>query len=125
MTVERRSQEFGRRGEQAAVEFLQAQGWSILERNWRCREGEADIIAHEPEHDTLVVVEVKARAGLDYGSPLESITYAKARRLRHLAAIYAREHRVRASLLRVDAIGVLWRRGRGPELVHARGIEEW
>lgn len=116
--------ELGRRGEEAAVRFLEELGWRILERNWRTREGEADIIAHEPGSDTLVVVEVKARAGIGYGSPLEAITHSKARRLRRLAAIYAREHASAARLLRVDAIGVLWPRGGTPQLVHARGIEE-
>lgn len=116
--------EFGRRGEDKAAQYLIESGWEILERNWRCREGEADIIALDPATDSLVVVEVKSRSGVGFGSPLETITYAKARRLRHLAAIYARETSSRAKLLRVDAIGVLWPRGRECTLTHARGIEE-
>lgn len=118
------NQRLGRLGEQRAVEHLLECGWQILERNWRCREGEADIIAVDPEAQALVVVEVKTRAGMGYGSPLESITYAKARRLRQLAAIYARQLQARLPRLRVDAIGILWPSGGGVELVHARGIEE-
>lgn len=117
-------QTFGRLGEQRATEHLLECGWQILERNWRCKEGEADIIAVDPEAQALVVVEVKTRAGMGYGSPLESITYAKARRLRQLAAIYARQTRSRLPRLRVDAIGILWPRDGGTELIHARGIEE-
>lgn len=117
-------QTFGQLGEQRAAEHLLECGWQILERNWRCKEGEADIIALDPEAQALVVVEVKTRAGLGYGSPLESITYAKARRLRQLAAIYARQSGLRMRRLRVDAIGILWPRGGGSELIHARGIEE-
>ena len=117
-------QTFGQLGEQRAAEHLLECGWQILERNWRCREGEADIIALDPETDSLVVVEVKSRRGVGYGSPLETITYAKVRTLRQLAGIYARQSKVRARLLRVDAIGVLWPRGSQCKLIHARGIEE-
>lgn len=117
-------QTFGQLGEQRAAEHLLECGWQILERNWRCREGEADIIAVDPDAQALVVVEVKTRAGTGYGSPLESITYAKARRLRQLAAIYTRQTKEYWPRLRVDAIGILWPRGGGSELVHARGIEE-
>ncbi len=118
------SQRLGRRGEDRAVRFLESLGWEVLERNWRCREGEVDIVAHDPESDALVVVEVKTRSGTDYGSPLEAITFAKVMRLRQLAAIYAREHRSRARLLRVDAIGIVWPWDGECELIHARGIEE-
>nr|WP_231980716.1 YraN family protein [Tessaracoccus coleopterorum] len=95
-----------------------------MERNWRCREGEADIIARDPEADALVVVEVKTRAGTGYGSPLDAITFEKARRLRWLAAIYARQSGRRVRRLRVDAIGILWPRGQRFRLTHVRGIEE-
>ena len=72
----------------------------------------------------LVVCEVKCRKGRGFGDPLEAITYAKVRTLRHLAAIFARQSGVSARRLRVDAVGILWRPGEEPELVHARGIEE-
>ncbi|GAA4892675.1 YraN family protein [Tessaracoccus lubricantis] len=117
-------QTFGRLGEQRATDHLLELGWQILERNWRCKEGEADIIAIDPDAQALVVVEVKTRGGVGFGSPLETITYAKARRLRQLAAIYARQSKLGLPRLRVDAIGILWPRGGGSQLVHARGIEE-
>lgn len=118
------TQRLGRRGEEHAARFLERLGWRILERNWRSRDGEADIIALDTECDALVVVEVKTRSGEGYGSPLETITYAKVRTLRHLAASYARERRSTARLLRVDAIGILWPYGAEPKVIHARGIEE-
>lgn len=117
-------QRVGFRGEDRAAHHVESLGWRILERNWRCGEGEADLVCHDPEADALVIVEVKTRRGLGYGSPLEVITYEKVRRLRRLAAIYAREHRVRCRRLRVDAIGVLWPPGQEAHLIHARGIEE-
>lgn len=122
--MENSKQRLGRRGEDEAARYLEGLGWSVLARNWRCRAGEVDLVAHEPEADALVVVEVKTRSGTGFGSPLEAITYAKVRRLRQLAAIYAREHPTGAARLRVDAIGILWPRGRACQVVHARGIEE-
>jgi len=97
----------------------------VVERNWRCREGEIDIVAVEPDGRTLVVVEVKSRAGLRFGAPLETITYAKACRLRRLAALYVRQSGLRPHLIRVDAVGVLWPRGGECQFTYARGIDEW
>ena len=85
---------FGRRGEDRAAEYIENLGWQVLARNWRCREGEADIVAYDPSADALVVVEVKSRSSTEFGSPLEAITYAKVRTLRHLAAIFARRANV-------------------------------
>ena len=73
----------GRYGEDVAARHLVEQGIIVLERNWRCELGEIDIVAREG--DTLVVCEVKTRRGLNYGSPLESITYRKLTTLRKLA----------------------------------------
>ena len=56
---------------------------------------------------TLVFCEVKCRSGLGFGHPLEAITYAKMRTLRQLAAVWMREHRMKASAIRLDAIGVV------------------
>ncbi|MDO5678573.1 MAG: YraN family protein, partial [Propionibacteriaceae bacterium] len=66
--MENRRQAIGRRGEEKAVEYLEGLGWRILDRNWRCREGEADIVAYDPDCDALVVVEVKTKSGTGYGS---------------------------------------------------------
>lgn len=118
-------QQFGDRGEQRAAEYLQDLGWHILARNWRCPVGEADLVCFDPAEGALVVVEVKTRAGQGFGSPLEAITYAKVRRLRQLAAIYARSKQLRVPRLRVDAIGVLWPRGQACQVTHAKCIEEW
>ena len=59
--------EVGRRGEQLAAEFLEGQGLTIVSRNWRCREGELDIVAHD-RRNTLVICEVKTRSGERFGS---------------------------------------------------------
>ena len=123
--MESPTQALGRRGEEKAVEFLESRGWRVVDRNWRCREGEIDIVAVEPDGRTLAVVEVKSRSGLGFGAPLETITYAKACRLRRLAALYVRQSGLRPSVIRVDAVGVLWPRGGECQFSYARGIDEW
>lgn len=123
--MERPTQVLGRRGEDRAAEFIEARGWRVVARNWRCREGEIDIVAVEPDGRTLVIVEVKTRSGLAYGAPLEVITAQKARRLRRLAMLYVRETGLRPAVIRVDAVGVLWKRGGGCEFSYASGIDEW
>jgi putative endonuclease len=64
---------------------------------------------------------VKCRSGLGFGHPLEAITYAKMRTLRQLAALWMREHRIKASIIRLDAIGVVLQPGLEPLLTHAAG----
>ena len=67
--------ELGRRGEQLAVDHLEARGMAVLERNWRCRLGEIDIVARD--RGDLVFIEVKTRSNSDCGHPFEAITPIK------------------------------------------------
>jgi len=116
----RATQALGDHGEQVAVDHLVASGLTILERNWRCELGEIDIVARDG--DTLVVCEVKTRAGVGFGSPLEAVTAAKAARLRRLAARWIEANGVHPPEIRIDLIGVL-RPRRGPaEVDHVRGV---
>lgn len=94
----------GRTGEQIAADHLEAAGYRIIDRNWRCRAGELDIVAQR-EH-TVVFVEVKTRSGTGYGHPLESITAQKLARLRRLAAAWCAENGPVAAI-RLDAIAVV------------------
>lgn len=118
-------QQVGRLGEDLAHAHLHRLGWQVVERNWRCSDGEIDLVAREPLPDggsVLVFVEVKYRSGLGYGRPLEAITRAKVAKLVDLAHRWLREHQERATLIRIDGIGVL-RRGDGTHQVeHVRGI---
>ena len=108
----------GVRGEDLACAELERQGMRVLERNWRCRLGEIDIIAAEAGTSglTLVLCEVKCSSGLGFGHPLEAITYTKMRTLRQLAALWMREHHMKASSIRLDAIGVVLLPGQEPAL---------
>jgi putative endonuclease len=73
----------GRFGEQLAVQHLEAAGMQVLARNWRCREGELDVVARDGP--TLVFVEVKTRSRLGFGAPAEAVDRAKSARIRQLA----------------------------------------
>jgi putative endonuclease len=116
--------QLGVRGEDLACAELERQGMQVLERNWRCRHGEIDIVAAEASASglTLVFCEVKCRSGLGFGHPLEAITYTKMRTLRQLAAVWMREHRMQASSIRLDAIGVVLQPGLEPSLTHVRAV---
>jgi putative endonuclease len=108
----------GRTGEQLAVDHLIGCGFEIIDRNWRCPTGEIDIVARDA--GTTVVVEVKTRAGLGYGHPLDSITPAKLARLRRLAGAWCAEHGP-VSGLRIDAIAVIADR-EGIAIEHVRQV---
>lgn len=107
--------ELGRAGEDRAVAYLRDDGYRILTRNWRCDQGEIDIVA--ARDDTLVVVEVKTRRTEDYGHPFEAIDVRKAQRLWRLAMAWLAAHpeEARGRRLRVDAIGLV-----GPDPARAR-----
>ena len=97
-------QKLGRWGEQLAAERLQSLGYVILERNWRCRRGEIDLVAQAG--DVLVFVEVKTRRGRDYGTPEEAITRSKAKRLLELGRRYMLEHDLEDVEWRIDLVAV-------------------
>ncbi|MCB0820386.1 MAG: YraN family protein [Bacteroidetes bacterium] len=80
--------ETGLRGEDLAVEYLKENGFEILERNWRSRHEEIDIIARE--RSELVIVEVKTRSARHFGMPEESVTLRKQRNLVNAAEEYIR-----------------------------------
>ncbi|MEO3827327.1 YraN family protein [Actinomadura sp. B10D3] len=97
--------DLGRRGEDAAAEYLAGLGWTILDRNWRCPEGELDIVAHDGRRH--VVCEVKTRRSARFGDPLEAITADKAARLRRLAWRWAAANGVGGASMRVDVLGLI------------------
>jgi putative endonuclease len=84
----------GRYGEDVAARHLVEAGLTVLDRNWRCRAGEVDIVACEG--DVLVVCEVKTRRGTAFGTPLDAVTPAKAARLRRLASHWLADQRAPA-----------------------------
>jgi putative endonuclease len=112
--------ELGRQGEQAATEYLQKQGFRILDRNWRSAEGEIDIIALDRR--VLVACEVKTRSGIGYGTPVEAVTRQKRGRLRRLAVQWVVAHGVLFDEVRVDVVGVLGNESDGFTFEHIPGV---
>lgn len=99
------SRTIGQRGEDIATKALKKQKYKILERNFRCRQGEIDIIAEDPE-GVLCFVEVKARSSQDYGRPEEVVNSHKQRRLTAAAYIYLEKNRLELTAMRFDIISV-------------------
>jgi putative endonuclease len=95
----------GRHGEQLAASFLTEAGLTVVDRNWRCKQGEIDIVAVSGR--TLVICEVKTRSGLRFGTPVEAITRAKALRLRKLAVLWVNAHGLIFDQIRIDIVGIL------------------
>jgi putative endonuclease len=110
----------GEYGEQLACTRLEQQGWVVVDRNWRCDQGELDIVALDG--DCLVFCEVKTRRSRRFGSPVEAVVPAKAARLRRLVVRWLREHDLHARELRIDVIGVTVRRSGAAEVEHLRGV---
>jgi putative endonuclease len=110
--------DLGSWGERIAAAYLTNAGLRLLDRNWRCREGELDIVARD--RDALVFCEVKTRRGTGYGHPVEAVTPVKQRRLRTLAHRWLAAHDEHAPELRFDVVGVLVRPSRPAVVTHLR-----
>ena len=102
-------------GEELALRYLTQQGYELVERNYRTRYGELDLILrHE---DILVFVEVKLRRGVGFGDPLEAVTPRKQAAIRTLAERYLLDRQPSFDTLRFDVVGILVGKG-APRVVH-------
>ncbi|HEX4703522.1 MAG TPA: YraN family protein [Pseudonocardiaceae bacterium] len=111
--------DLGRRGEDLAAKYLTDRGLVLLSRNWRCRDGELDLVATDGR--TLVVCEVKTRTSGDYGDPAEYVTPPKMLRVRRATNAWLQRHRVGWCAVRFDVVTVLWPIDAEPVLRHIRG----
>ena len=91
-------------GERLAKDFVKKRGYRILETNYRCPEGEIDIVAKDK--DCLVFIEVRTKTSREFGSPQESITPVKKERMRATAAHYRQSHSNLPPLWRIDMVAV-------------------
>ena len=120
MTTSACRQALGAYGEDVAARHLTQAGMVLLDRNWRSREGEIDLVLRDGP--VLVVCEVKTRTSYLCGTPHEAITDAKLDRLRRLGQAWMLAHQVRAEDTRVDLVAVL-RPPKGSAVVdHVRGV---
>jgi len=109
----------GQYGERVAVRHLLDSGLTIVATNWRCTDGEIDIVA--VERGVVVICEVKTRTSERFGVPAEAVTRTKADRLRRLAMRWLREHPAGGAELRFDVVSVLVPRAGAPVIEHLRG----
>lgn len=101
----KRNQALGMRGEEIAAHFLQRNGYCILERNWTCFAGEADIIAIDG--DTLAFIEVKTRRGTRKGFPAEAVVAAKREKYERIALAYVSDHDLGDVVVRFDVVSIV------------------
>jgi len=117
-------QELGRLGEEIAVDYFRQHGMLVLDRNWRPQRanlrGELDLVVRD--EDTLVIVEVKTRRCLPFGTPAESVTRRKLRALHSLALAWLDQRQVHAPRMRFDVISITVPPAGQPVLEHLRGV---
>src|SRR5688572_27113373 len=102
-------QSLGKRGEDLACDELEKRGYVIVDRRFRTRCGEIDIVARDGA--VLVFVEVKARSGSNFGSPFESVTWQKRQRISQMAASYLCVKRLSSVACRFDVVSILEQQG--------------
>jgi putative endonuclease len=99
--------ERGRRGEAVAAAFLRRRGWKILSRNERVGRRELDLVVYRD--GVLAFVEVKSRGGVDFGTPLEALTWKKRQDVMRAASEWLlQRHLPSTTTIRFDAVGVTW-----------------
>jgi putative endonuclease len=115
MSRERKA--LGQRGERLAESFLRSKGYVVIDRNVRLRHGEIDLIALDGTN--LVFVEVRTRSGTSYGTPAESVTWRKQKKLRELALAYLQTCVRPVRTFRFDVIAIVFPAGSGrPHIDH-------
>ena len=104
MVLHPEKKEIGQKGENLAVAYLQNLGYKVLERNYRCKLGEVDIIALD--NDTLIFIEVRTRSSLDFGLPQESINRRKRHQISKVALEYMTRKKLKNTPARFDVVAV-------------------
>ncbi|MGV1035823.1 MAG: YraN family protein [Candidatus Nanopelagicales bacterium] len=111
----------GRYGEDVAVRHLRDAGLVVIDRNWRSRNGEVDIVALDV--DVLVICEVKTRSSDRFGGPVAAITPAKLSRLRRLAGEWIAAHPQPVSGIRIDVVAVMRPSKGSAHIKHLVGVQ--
>ena len=102
------TKKIGNEGENRACDFLLQNGYEIIERNWRTKSGEIDIIAKDKNE--LVFIEVKTRTNRNYGEPIDAITYYKKKHMLKSIQFYLYLRRLENNFIRIDVIEVYQRK---------------
>ncbi|MGB9792653.1 MAG: YraN family protein [Thermacetogeniaceae bacterium] len=107
-------------GEEAALSFLIKEGYRVLERNYRCRLGEIDIIAEDGE--AIAFIEVKTRSNILFGAPQEAVNLKKQKKIRQIAQYFLLSHGLEERTVRFDVITVLYSKADGFVIEHLKGV---
>lgn len=97
----------GDKGENLAYDYLKKQGLKILERNYKNKIGEIDIICYNKQDDEICFVEVKTRSSKEFGLPCEAVNFRKQHKIRKVAELYLIIHKKLNSKVRFDVLEVL------------------
>jgi len=111
-----KNKKLGATGEDLAAAHLRSQGFLILDRNFRCKIGELDIVARK--NNVIVFAEVKTRRSEQRGGPEAAVTYRKQQRIVKLAHVYLKQKHLYHLQPRFDVIAILWRENGKPEIKH-------
>ena len=114
----------GSLGEEIACNFLTSRGYRILERNFRCKGGEVDIIARDSIDKSLVFIEVKARRGLTYGVPQLAVTPFKQRQISKAALTWLSKNHLHDTNARFDVIAILLHTDAAHNIEHIKNAFE-
>jgi len=104
----------GDRGEGAACGFLKEKGYEILEKNYKCKIGEIDVIARR--QGRLAFIEIKTRTSTQFGTPQEAVNLPKQEKIFKVAQWYMKEKKLVKIPVAFDVVAVLWREGEAPEM---------
>ncbi len=99
-------QALGAYGENLACEYLEKNKYKIIERNFRCKQGEIDIIAKDTNKNELVFFEVKTRSSFNFGRPAQAVNYYKQNHILSVAKYYIYKHSIKNTFLRFDVIEI-------------------
>ncbi len=114
------NRQIGEKGEQLALAFLSSQGYVLLEKNFRCRLGEIDLIMQDGE--TVVFVEVKSRSGRSWGMPQEAVCPRKRAKIRRVAQYYLLLKKITEASVRFDVVAVDFFQWERPVVNHLKGV---
>ncbi len=103
----------GERGEAAACRFLKENGYEILEKNYKCKLGEIDVVARR--QGRLAFIEIKTRTTLQFGMPQEAVNLPKQEKIFKVAQWYLKEKKLEKAPISFDVVAILWKEGQAPE----------
>ncbi len=114
-------QRLGKEGERIAEEYLKKKGYTLVERNYRCRTGEVDLIVLDRR--VVVFVEVKTRSDYRFGTPLEAVAARKQQKMIRAAQFFLHEKKLHQRDARFDVVGISWP-GENPVVEHIKNAFE-